>query len=133
MHGYSIGLLGHDVEAKESKDGKPYATFSIACKSYRKGEKVTTWWDIVVTGQTAKFLGDYAKKGMYVSVNGELIKEQGKDEKTYTKLLANSVELIGRVERSGDGDSGQTSKPRAAAKSAASASSVSEEDDEIPF
>jgi single-stranded DNA-binding protein len=75
--------------------------FSVACDDYYKGEAQTYWYNVVVFGQQAKFLMEYAKKGDHVTVRGRL-RDNKVEDKNYTSLIADDVNLVKRGKKDGD-------------------------------
>lgn len=71
-----IGYLGQNPEKRDTKNGLPMATFSIATKeTYTKeGEKITKtqWHKCVSYGKTSELILQYTKKGSHVAVMGQI-------------------------------------------------------------
>lgn len=73
-----IGNLGQDPELKYTADGRPVANISVATseswKDKHTGEKKekTEWHRVVAWGKLAEIIGEYAKKGRQVYVEGKL-------------------------------------------------------------
>lgn len=66
----AMGNLGKDPEAKVSKQGAVYTTFSLAVRS-RFG-KDTSWFECVVFGKSAEFVKKYFQRGTGAYVTGEV-------------------------------------------------------------
>lgn len=97
-----LGRLGKDAVLNTGTNGgKPYAKFSIATEQYDgkddsgKAKYSTQWWDCVVFGQQAEYVGNNAKKGHDVYVEGNL-KLNAKGDKAYTDVTVNQFVLISR-------------------------------------
>ena len=67
-----IGRLGRDSEAKTSKNGNEYLSFTVASDDKRGGENVTTWVNCTWYGAQAVKMAQWLKKGSLVSVSGSL-------------------------------------------------------------
>lgn len=75
-----LGRLGKNPERKSTRDGKVFATFSIATSKKIRDEEKTTWHNVIVWNEnTAKYCLSYAVKGSVVYVEGEI------DNRTYDK------------------------------------------------
>ena len=70
----ATGRLTKDPEYMESKDGKPYCRFSIACKrGYSKGkDNNVDFFDCTAFSSTADLIAKYCKKGSQVALQGSL-------------------------------------------------------------
>lgn len=65
-----LGTMGKDFEVKTTKDGKHWGTGSLAV-NYKSGtERKTAWFKIKAFNKTAELLGDMAKKGRQLYVEG---------------------------------------------------------------
>lgn len=98
-----IGSVGKDAETKLFGENSQKATFSIATnRSYKDKNGVkqtqTEWHNIEVWGETAKFAGNYVKKGGLVYVKGEIRYEKFDDKEgrpqNRTKIVANKIQLL---------------------------------------
>lgn len=114
-----IGTAGKDAELRQTKQGVPYARFSLATSKggYKKkdGTEVpekTQWHNIVCWRQLAEIAGKYVKKGMKIAVEGEITYgsyDNAHGQKVFvTDILANDLFLM-----SGPRDGG--AQPQAAA------------------
>ena len=76
------GRVGQNgTEVKMSKNGKPYARFTVANNAFVNGEEKTEWFDVTVYDPTfiekrAQYLG----KGSYVIVTGSIRTEIRPDQ-----------------------------------------------------
>ena len=70
----ATGRLTKDPEYMESKDGKPYCRFSVACKrGYSKGkDNNVDFFDCTAFQSTAELIAKYCKKGAQVALQGSL-------------------------------------------------------------
>jgi len=98
-----IGSVGKDAETKLFGENSQKATFSIATnRSYKDKAGVkqtqTEWHNIEVWGDTAKFAGNWVKKGNLVYVKGEIRYEKFDDKEgrpqNRTKIVATKIQLL---------------------------------------
>ena len=92
----AIGRLGKDAEVKDV-NGKKVIQFSVATDQGYGDKKTTLWIDVSKWGEQTG-VATYLKKGTQVYVTGEpslFTSEQGK---TYLKLRADKIELLGSRE-----------------------------------
>lgn len=100
-----IGSLGRDPEVRYTADGTPIANFSVATseswKDKNTGEKkeATEWHRITAYGKLAEIVGEYAKKGTRMYLEGKLKtrKWQDKDgqDKYTTEIQMSEMKLLG--------------------------------------
>lgn len=117
IHCTIVGRLGKDARAIPGATGG--ASFSVACDHGYGDKRTTTWVDVTVWGKRGAGMLERGllPKGQVVAVRGELWTED-RDGKTWVKLNADEVQLVG-------------GKP--AGSDAASARKAAATDDEIPF
>lgn len=98
-----VGSVGKDADVKTINDNSQVAKFGLATnRSYKdkNGEKQThtEWHNIEVWGDTAKFAGNYVKKGGLILVVGEIRYEKFDDKdgnpQQRTKIVANKIQLF---------------------------------------
>ena len=66
------GRIGRDgAEMKTTKNGKPYARFSVANRTYSNGEEKTEWFDVTWFEPNEKIV-EYLTSGTYVIVSGSI-------------------------------------------------------------
>lgn len=65
-----LGNLGSAFELKTTKDGKAWATASLAVNTKQRAEKSTTWYKLLAFGKAAEILSGYAQKGQTLYVEG---------------------------------------------------------------
>ena len=89
------GRIGKDAETRHIPSGQAVASFSVANNiGYGKNEQ-TLWFDVSIWGKRAEGgLIPYLVKGQEVAVSGELSTREH-DGKTYLKINANTVDLVG--------------------------------------
>jgi single-strand DNA-binding protein len=112
-----IGNLGRDPEVRYTADQAAIANISLATTSSWKdknsGEKKeeTEWHRVVFYGKLAEIVGQYAKKGRPLYVEGRLKTRKWTDkdgvEKYTTEIVADQMQLLGNREGMGDSDGGQ--------------------------
>lgn len=102
-----IGRLGRKPEQKLTSSNAEMSKFSVAVDKFgkdEKGNKLTTWVNIVAFGKTAEFANKYLDKGSLVFVSGELdISAYEKDgvKTFYTSINARQINILesGNAER----------------------------------
>lgn len=123
-----LGRLGRDPEVRYAPSGSAIANLSLATsrswKDKNSGEKVeeTEWHRVVFYDRLAEVVGEYAKKGGLLYVEGRLKTRKWTDkdgvEKYTTEIQGDSLQLIG-----GRNDAAEpTSQPAAPGKPAAARS-----------
>ena len=88
------GRLGRDPEVQKTRDGKSVCNFSLACD--KDGAEGTDWVPCVVWGKGADIMGQYARKGDEIGVEGSITtRPVERDGIRYTevKVLARRVHL----------------------------------------
>ncbi len=105
-----IGHLGADPEVRAAGNST-VATFSVATterwtdKGGEKQEK-TEWHRVEAWGRSAEFIGEFARKGSQVYVEGSLTTDKYTDkegiERYTTKVRALNVQLLDRRPAGGD-------------------------------
>lgn len=133
-----IGRLGRDPEVKYMPNGDAACNFSIAVgkkwkdKSSGESKEQTTWVGCSAFGKTAELLGQYAKKGSQIRVNGEFSvrKYTPKDgeEKTITEIRVQDFQLLG-----GRPEGAPAPAPAPAQRPAPRPAAGGGMDDDIPF
>ena len=142
-----IGNVTRDPEVNYTRKGTAVAEVGLAISrtfTPEGGEKreETTFVDITFWGRQAEIVGEYAKKGKPIFVEGRLQLDSWEDKtsgqkRTKLRVVGEGLQLLGaRPGGGGGGDEGESrpaqnfSKP--AAKPAPAATSAPEDDD-IPF
>lgn len=149
-----IGSVGNDAEVKFLKETSQVAKFSVATnRSYKDkdGNKKTQteWHNVEVWNETAKFAGNYVKKGTLILVVGELRYEKFEDKdgkpQTRAKIHATKIQLLPKG--AGSNQNGASTGASASAGDSAAAKQQAEEyasttsaefvgssaDDDLPF
>ena len=90
------GNITKDIEVKNTTTGKTVTSFDVAVK--RPMTKDTTdFFTVVAWGQSAEYLGKYAKKGSKVVVAGKLTTrkyEHNGQNRIAFEIVADNVELM---------------------------------------
>lgn len=135
-----IGRLGSDPESRYTTSGKAVASFSIAVGSQWKskdGEKQesTEWVNITAFDKLGEICGEYLKKGSQVFISGRMKTEKYTDksgvEKYATKIIAETMQMIGGKSDSSEPKQEKQSNP--AQDKPAKAQSFDNFEDDITF
>lgn len=95
-----IGHLGHDPEIRYTPKGTPVANIRIATsrrwtdRETNEPKEQTEWHRIVVFGKRAETIGEYAKKGAQLYVEGSL---QTRDWTDREGVKRYTTEVVGRT------------------------------------
>lgn len=108
-----IGNLGRDPEMRYLPNGNPVTNVAIATSQKGKdGTEHTQWHRCVAYEKLAEIIGQYAKKGQPIYVEGSIRygKFTNKDgvEQHTTDIIINQVQLLGSRQ---DGDQRQPQHP----------------------
>ncbi len=116
-----IGRLGADPELKYTPSGAAVLTISIATNTSwkdqeNKAQEKTEWHRVVAWRKLAETIGQYAKKGTRVYVEGKLVTRNWNDKdgvKHYTtEVQADHIQLLeSRGERDAGGEAGEPPVP----------------------
>lgn len=133
-----VGNLGVDPEIRTTNSGTQIGSLRVATVHSRKGsdgnwEDETEWHRVTIFGNTAKFFGDYARKGNRVLVTGRLRTrkwqdKEGKDQYT-TEIVADEAQILERREGSQANTQGSNTQTRSSQGSDPEPGF----DDDIPF
>ena len=143
-----VGNLGKDPETRYMPNGEAVTNCTIATtdtwKDKTSGEKkeATEWHRIVFYRKLAEIAGQYLKKGSQVYIEGSLktrkwIDKEGQDKYT-TEIIADTMQMLGSRQGSGDAPARESSAAPAAGAAAkpaqpSSGSSFNDLEDDIPF
>lgn len=101
-----IGNLTKDPILQYSDQGKAYTKFSVAVpRRFNRNE--TDFFHCTAFGKQAENVAEYCRKGSKVGVVGQVNIDR-KDDKTYTNVLADSVEFL--TPKGGQPNSGSNQK-----------------------
>ena len=67
-----IGRLGADAELKTSAKGNQFVSMRVASNDFFNGENVTTWVNVMWSGERAVKMQEHMKKGSFVNRWGTL-------------------------------------------------------------
>ena len=143
-----IGRLGADSELRTSKNGNQFVSMRVASNDFVNGENVTTWLNVIWSGERAVKMQEHMKKGSLVSIYGtlrtSLFTNKNGEQAISTDVFADRIDFVS------GGNSGATptsdavadttttpaqkqkEEPQAEAMAKVAASSASSDDD-LPF
>ena len=134
-----IGRLGADAELKTSAKGNQFVSMRVASNDFFNGENVTTWVNVMWSGERAVKMQEHMKKGSAVSIHGtlrtSLFTNKNGEQSMSTDLFADRVDFV-NLGKSGDTQTNEavtdtgTLKPKAQETSSAAAS---KDVDDLPF
>jgi len=111
-----IGNLGRDPELRYNPSGVAFCTISLATtrnwKNRESGERQeeTEWHRVVFNDKLAEIVGQYAKKGRPLYVEGRLRTRKWQDKEgrdTYTtEIIADQMQLLGSRDGGDEGGGG---------------------------
>lgn len=110
-----IGRLGADPEVKKTKNGDSFANLSLATNKKIKDNEKTTWHKIVVFDpRIADTMGQYAKKGTLLYVEGEIetrsYKDANDNQRYVTEIIvprySGVIRMVGSKSESKGSDAG---------------------------
>jgi single-strand DNA-binding protein len=112
-----VGRITRDVEVRKTSGGLSVASFTVACNRRVSGnaqnQQSADFISCVAWRQTADFLGQYARKGALVGVEGRIQTRNYDDrdgKKVYvTEVVCDSVQLLESKSQSQNRDYGNTS------------------------
>ncbi len=141
-----VGNLGRDPETRYMPNGEAVTNCTLATtdtwKDKNSGEKkeATEWHRIVFYRKLAEIAGQYLKKGSQVYIEGSLKTRKWTDkegvEKYTTEIIADTMQMLGSRQGSGQADERPAQSAGVAAKPAAQApagSGFNDFEDDIPF
>lgn len=91
------GNIGKDPESRVSQSGTAVCKFSLATTETYKGEKQTTWHNIVCFSKTAELVEKYLTKGSKIGIEGKIQNrsyEKDGQKKYISEVVANRVEFL---------------------------------------
>lgn len=90
-----IGNIGKDIELRYTPSGKAVCNVSLATTRNYKGEKHTTWHNVVMWDKSAENTAKYCSKGSKICVEGMIENTQYTDREGNTRykseIIAHSV------------------------------------------
>ena len=136
-----IGRLGQDPEVKYTASGTAVVNVSIATNTSYKGQdgntvENTEWNRVVAWRRLAEVIGQYAKKGSRIYVEGRLVTRSWEDQngnKRYTtEVIADSMQFLDSA-RSGDSSQSGGSYEPPPPSNENIAEPMPDEGDDLPF
>lgn len=112
-----IGRITKDIEVRKTQTGLSVTRFTVACnRPVQKGKNPETdFIGCIAWRQTADFLGNYAKKGALVSVEGSIrtssYDRQDGTKQYVTEVLCDRVNLLESKGKSSGNGQQQTTLP----------------------
>ena len=106
------GRLTKDPEVKTAQSGKAYTRVGIAVDRAFSKDKEVDFFNLVVFGKTAEFLGKWFSKGSKLLVEGRLQNSTYKDkegnDRTATEVIVDNVEFADSKKPSGGGKTNES-------------------------
>ena len=137
-----IGRLGADSEVRTSAKGNQFLSMRVASNDFIGGENVTTWINVMWSGDRAIKMQEFMKKGSAISAHGtlrtSLFKNKNGESAISIDLFADRVDFV-NLGKSGDTQSNETVtetgtfKPKEKEQEMAVASSETSAVDDLPF
>lgn len=137
-----IGNLGKDPEVRFTPNGLAVANVTIATtetwkdKVSGESQERTEWHRVVFYNRLAEIVGEYLRKGSKIFIEGRLQTRKWQDKTTNqdrytTEVIADTLEMLGSKATGTSTEAPAVEK--AAVMEPASAASMDNFDDDIPF
>jgi single-strand DNA-binding protein len=111
-----IGRLGKDPETRYQPSGDAVSNFSIAVGWKSKDKEGAEWVNITAFGKLGEICDKYLKKGSQVFISGRFKTDKYTDkegvERYSTKIIADTMQMLGGKPESNDGESRSESRSR---------------------
>ena len=134
-----IGRLGADAELKTSAKGNQFVSMRVASNDFFNGENVTTWVNVMWSGERAVKMQEHMKKGSAVSIHGtlrtSLFTNKNGEQSISTDLFADRVDSL-NLGKSGDtqtNDAVTHTPPLHPTAQETSSAAASKDVDDLPF
>lgn len=138
-----LGRLTRDPEVKNTTTGKAVAKFYLAVDRRFKnkdGQKEADFFNVVVWGKQAEFVGQYLSKGSQISLSGRLesrsYEAQDGQRRYVTEVIADEINFVSSGQKNANAGSQQASAPQSNNMSVMGLDEdfhLMAEDDDIPF
>ena len=139
------GRLGADAEIKTSQKGNQFLSMRVASNDFVGGEKITTWVNVLWSGERALKMAEYMKKGSSIIVHGvpkfSTYNTKNGETAVSVDVFADRVDFDSNASSSGNTQSNEAStdtgtfapKAKAAAEEPLVEVAASKEEDDLPF
>lgn len=131
-----IGRLGADAELKTSAKGNQFVSMRVASNDFFNGENVTTWVNVMWSGERAVKMQEHMKKGSAVSVHGtlrtSLFTNKNSEQSISTDLFADRVDFV-NLGKSGDTQTNEAVTDTGTHKPKPQETAASTDADDLPF
>lgn len=130
-----IGNVGKDPEVRNLQGGAKVATITLATTEKFKDREETEWHTVTIWNNLADVVEKYVKKGSQLYIEGRIKTEKftGKDgtDKYVTRIVASSMQLLGKRESSSPAEPTQQRVPLY--QQATQMPAAPEPTDDLPF
>ncbi len=110
-----VGNCGKDPEIRNLQGGAKVATITLATTEKFKDREETEWHTVTIWNNLAEVAEKYVKKGTQLYIEGRIKTEKftGKDgvDKYMTRIVASSMQLLGKRESSSPAEPTQQRVP----------------------
>jgi len=130
------GNVGSDMEVRVTPKGKSIGTFNVAVNSGWGDNKKTSWVTCKMFNERADKLAPYVKKGMLLTVSGELAVDEWEKDGIKNKLvccIVNDVQLSAQQQPPQQPQTQVYNNGVRQVQAAVSGMSIAEMDEDIPF
>ena len=133
-----IGRLGADSELRNSKNGKgQFVSMRVASNDFIGGENVTTWVNVMWSGERAVKMQEHMKKGSFVSIWGTLrtsLYDTKNGEKAVSvDIFADRVDFVNSGSGNTQSNDAVTDTGTFKEKEMAAAAASTDAADDLPF
>lgn len=143
MYVQLLGRLGADSELRNSKNGKSqFVSMRVASNDFIGGENVTTWVNVIWSGERAVKMQEHMKKGSFVNIWGTLrtsLYETKSGEKAVSvDVFADRIDFVnsgsgGTQSNDASTETGTFKPKEQEAEMAAAAAASTDAADDLPF
>lgn len=143
MYVQLLGRLGADSELRNSKNGKSqFVSMRVASNDFIGGENVTTWVNVIWSGERAVKMQEHMKKGSFVNIWGTLrtsLYETKSGEKAVSvDVFADRIDFVnssssGTQSNDATTETGTFKPKEQEAEMAAAAAASTDAADDLPF
>jgi single-strand DNA-binding protein len=101
------GRLTKDAELKRTNGGDAVLQFAVAVDDFDGKDKSTIYFDVALFGKRAQNLEQHLVKGTCVAASGDFSVYNADNGKTYLKVRASSITLLGSAPKRDEATSRQ--------------------------